>query len=36
MMPSLEDCSDVECAKGDNLVVQRTLSLQNKCNDPGE
>ncbi|XP_048227283.1 uncharacterized protein LOC125369308, partial [Ricinus communis] len=29
-MPSLEDCSDVECAKGDNLVVQRTLSLQNK------
>ena len=29
-MPSLEDCSDVECAKGDNLVVQRILSLQNK------
>ena len=35
-MPSLEDCSDVECAKGDNLVVQRTLSLQNKCDDHGE
>ena len=28
-MPSLEDCSNVECAKGDNLVVQRILSLQN-------
>ena len=35
-MPSLKDCSDVECAKGDNLVVQRTLSLQNKCDDYGE
>ena len=35
-MPSLKDYSDVECAKGDNLVVQRTLSLQNKCDDHGE
>ena len=35
-IPSLEDCSDVECAKGDNLVVQRTLSLQNKHDDHKE
>ena len=32
----LEDCSDVEYAKGDNLVVQRTLSVQNKIADHGE
>ena len=24
-MPSLKDCSEVEYAKGENLVVQRTL-----------
>ena len=32
----LEDCSDVEYTKGDNLVVQRTLSVQNKIEDHGE
>ena len=32
----LEDCSDVEYAKGDNLVVQKTLSLQNKHDDHKE
>ena len=35
-MPPLEDCSDVEYARGDNLVVQRTLSVQNKIEDHGE
>ena len=35
-IPPLEDCSDVEYAKGDNLVVQRTLSVQNKIEDHGE
>ena len=32
-MPSLEDCSDVKYAKGENLIVQRTLSLQNKWDE---
>ena len=32
-IPPLEYCSDVECTKGDNLVVQKTLSLQNKHDD---
>ena len=32
----LEDCSDVEYARGDNLVVQRTLSVQNKIEGRGE
>ena len=35
-IPPLEDCSDFEYAKGDNLVVQRTLSVQNKIEDRGE
>ena len=34
--PLLEDYSDVEYAKGDNLVVQRTLNVQNKIEDRGE
>ena len=35
-IPPLEDCSNVEYAKGDNLVVQRTLSVQNKIEVHGE
>ena len=35
-MPHLEDTSDVEYASGENLVVQRTLSLQIKNNEHGE
>ena len=35
-IPPLEDYSYVEYAKGDNLVVQRTLSVQNKIEDYGE
>ena len=34
--PPLEDYSDVEYAKGDNIVVQRILSVQNKIEDHGE
>ena len=34
--PPLEDYSDVEYVKGDNLVVQRTLNVQNKIEDRGE